>query len=183
MTAKLLRSTCWLALVMGLAACAPSRHLITLAPQTPAATSQASGVHSISVHVADGRESATIGKRGDAVLYTEQDVPALLHKTVSDGLAQRGFTVGAAPGSNNLFLTLSSLTFEAGGGKWVAKTEVSARAVRSGGEYKANYRIERDKQAVLTPGAKESEEIINEALSAVLSKLFNDQDLLTFLSQ
>lgn len=173
----------FLSLVLLLTACAPTRQLVSISPNVAAPEQAAATSLVISLTVEDERGDPLLGNRGDVILYTNQDIKALLQNTLTSAFAARRVQVVAGESSRTLTVLIKSLKLEAGGGIWTAKAELATVAKNGSSEYKANYRMEKDKKGLLNPGAQEVEQILNELLNDALAKLVNDANLMAFLNK
>lgn len=171
------------AVVVGLTACAPTRQLINLTPAIAADGAAATADLSITLQVQDERSDPLLGRRGDITLYTEQNVAQLLHDALVPALAARRIQVTAGAGPRSLTVLIKSLKLESASGKWTAKAELGSGAQNGNAQYKANYRVEKDKKSLLNPGPGEVERVLNELLNEALLKLVNDAGLVAFLSK
>ena len=63
------------------------------------------------------------------------------------------------------------------------KSTLKAVAKKDGKEYENIYRVDNEKRVFFVPGASKNEQIINQAISDGLQKLFQDQELITFLAE
>lgn len=172
-----------IAAVMALAACAPTRQMVNLAPQIPQAEASVNPELNIALQVEDVRGDPRLGQRGDVALYTQQDVSYLLHEALAPALAARRIQIVAGENPRTLTVLIKSLKLESAGGHWTAEAELGSVAHNGMAQYKANYRVEKDKKTLLNPGAREAEQILNELLNNALQKLVNDAGLVAFLSK
>lgn len=170
-------------LVLGLAGCAPTRQVINLTPVIPANGAAATADLSIALQVQDERSDPLLGRRGDITLYTEQNVAQLLHNALVPAWAARRIQVVAGENPRTLTVLIKSLKLESASGIWTAKAELGSAAQNGSAQYKANYRMEKDKKGLLNPGPGEVERVLNELLNDALLKLVNDAGLVAFLSK
>lgn len=179
----LMMRTAIVVVMLGLTACAPTRQMVNLSPQIPAGGASAAAQVNIALQVQDERSDAVLGRRGDTTLYTEQDVSQVLHDALVPALAARRIQIATGESGRTLTVLIKSLKLESASGVWTAKAELGSVARNGGAEYKANYRVEKDKKALLNPGAREVERVLNELLDNALLKLVNDSGLVEFLSK
>lgn len=179
----LMMRTVFVAIVVGLAACAPTRQAVNLSPQLPEGGTLAPVAVNAALQVQDERSEAMLGRRGETTLYTEQNVSQVLHEALVPALAARRIQVVTSQSDRTLTVVVKSLKLESGSGVWTAKAELASVARNGNAQYKANYRVEKDKKALLNPGAREVENVLNDVLSNALLKLVNDVGLVEFLSK
>jgi uncharacterized lipoprotein YajG len=171
------------ALSLAFAACAPTRQVINFQPQVPAAGATPSTSASLTLSVRDERGDPRLGKRAEVVLLTEQDLTELLRSTLQQALQERGYAVETTASSRSLVVAIRALEMNAAGGKWQAKAELASIGKNGSSDYKASYRVEREKTGILNPGPKETEDTLNELLNESVAKLLADGDLLDFLAK
>lgn len=167
------------------AACAPSRHLVNLQPQLPVTDSANANNIAVAVSIEDSRSNAIIGKRGDAEVSGAPPVTEVLQTVVSEALKKRGFVIASTGAENakHLHVTVRALTFDASTGQWRGRAELSTRANFGNSDYKSAYSVEKEGKTVVTIGIKDMENTINQMLSETLDKMFHDSNLVKFLSQ
>lgn len=178
--------TAFAALIVVLtSACAPSRFYISLAPQPPAAPAVTAVAIPVVVSVEDARSNPAFGKRGDADLLSNQDIPTVLRTALVTNLQQRGYSVRDTADADTVGITITvrTLTLNAQMNKWDAKAELGARVNKGMSDYKGNYAVEKEGKVVLTPSVKDSETWMNETLNEALAKMFSDGNFMKFLAQ
>jgi uncharacterized lipoprotein YajG len=147
----------------------------------------------VGVRVVDERPSATLGRRGiggttGAKITTAQDLSEVVKKKVFEGLINMGF----APVNYRLqkeprlTIEIRFLDYSTSAGFWTGKVQIrgaiKAIAAKKGDMYDKMYRVEKEETIMAVPGAERNERMINDVLSDVLAKLFNDVDLFEFLA-
>jgi len=148
---------------------------------------------SVAVRVVDDRPSKSLGRRGNgmvkaAEISSAQDLAAVVHASVVDGLRKKGFVVVDYQGTADPRLTLEirMLEYSTSAGFWTAGVHVQgaikAVAVRGAETYDRMYRTENEQRIVIVPTASTNEKWINEALTEVLQQFFDDTGLFRFLA-
>jgi uncharacterized lipoprotein len=172
-------------------ACAFNSQTVKLAPQpVVAATALGQGVE-LSVEVVDERPSQSLGRRGGgfgpaAEITTDQDVAAVVHAAVVDGVRRHGFAIAAgASAPAHLKVELRLLEYSTSQGFWTGGVQVQAAlkatALRNGKSFEQLYRSDNENRVMIVPTAGTNEEWINAGLSDVLGKLLSDTALLEAL--
>lgn len=181
----LFRTALTIAALIILSGCAPSRFYLNLTPQPPVAQNVISQAIPVTVTILDARSNTAFGKRGDADLLSNQDLPGVLRAALATHLQQRGYAVRDAADTDtaNLTVSIRTLAINAQMNKWDAKVDLAAHVTKANAEYKANYAVEKEGKVVLTPSAKDSETWLNQTLNEALAKMFSDGSLLKFLGQ
>ena len=172
-----------------LAGCAYSDKQTTISPDVQAAGSSIGKGNEIVLTVQDRRDDKVFGFRSDAygnttVIKTEQDLEALFRNTLGDVFTAKGFSVVSpqqAFSQNVLTVEIHQIENAAKGNILTSavRTKVTVKAIASNGRtnYESSYWAERDGRNVVTSTGKLTERYINEAISAVLNNVANDDEL------
>ncbi len=166
---------------------------VTLRPVVTMAETNIGGGSEVAVKVVDARGDKSLGHRGSelmrgAEITTDQDVPSLIYDAVARGLRKKGFALVAYAENSprTLKVEIGLIKYQMSSGDWTVgvhtRTALKAEATNKGETYKNFYRVENDQRAGLPPSAKTNDRLINQAVSQVLQKLFDDQELITFLA-
>ncbi|NQT81686.1 hypothetical protein HQ563_01580 [bacterium] len=177
-----------------LCGCAFTPQQATLRPVvTVAETNIGTGVE-IGVKVLDERPDELLGHRGSAYgsaakITTDQDVAAIFYREIVEGLKKNGFSpvAYAEDFPRTLKVEIRSIKYDTSTGFWTGGVHttaaIKALATNSEETYENFYRFQSEKRVVFVPSAKTNARLINETVSQVLNKLFNDQDLMAFLAR
>jgi len=187
-----LRHTVILFSVLLLGACGLSPQAVVVEPK-PAVAYQALGQNqSVAVQVRDDRPEDHLGSRGGtyaetSVLTIGNDLPKAIYDAVTNGLHQQGFNA-MNPGQTDhrLEVTLEELLYTPAEGAVVNRVTIDAllRAdVYKGHQhlYTNTYKSQTLHNTVSTPTSKKNQTIITEELNRTLTRLLQDESLLTVL--
>lgn len=180
--------------LLALNACAFTPQQALLAPKIQIAETNIGLGTEIALRIVDERADKTIGHRGGAYfkgakITSEQDVPALINEKVIEGLRKKGFrpVVYQKEFPKSLKVEIRLLQYSTSTGFWTGgihmKSTLKAVAKKDGKEYENIYRVDNEKRVFFVPGSSKNEQIINQAISEVLQKLFQDQELISFLAE
>lgn len=146
----------------------------------------------LTVKVVDKRPSSTIGHRGldskNARISTEQDVTRLFRQKILEGLTHKGFQVTSYAGRPAPLLTVEirqiEYTTDMDFWKGTVQAKAALRAIcsKNGVTFDRTYLSEQKKTAVEAPRAETNERLINNAISEVVQRLFEDDQLVRFLA-
>lgn len=147
---------------------------------------------SVAVKVVDKRPSQTIGYRGldskNAQITTEQDVTKLFQQKILEGLARKGFQATAYAGQPapllNVEIRQIEYTTDMDFWKGTVQAKAALRAIcsKNGVTFDRTYLSEKKKTAVEAPRAETNERLINNTISEVVQRLFEDDQLVSFLA-
>ncbi|MEA3241427.1 MAG: YajG family lipoprotein [Pseudomonadota bacterium] len=170
----------------------PQRLVIQPSIQTIAADNIADH-QEISLRVIDLRPENPLGYLEDGhgnrqPFLATRELDMVIEKVLAAGLRKKGFIPLSGVHENNISLTVEIQQFNhrvsPGIVKVPVQTKISLRttAVNGGRKLTSYYSI--DKQAVLAlrPGIQQNQRLVNEALTAVLEQIFQDQKLFNMLS-
>jgi uncharacterized lipoprotein YajG len=176
-----------------LTGCAITPQKATLRPEPKITRADVGRGVSVAVRVVDERPTRALGFRGTGAvtgtdIVTDQDVAEVVHKAVEEGLKDYGFRLipysSEAPRSLRIdvrFLeyrtTHSFVTIILNG-----SAAIRVAATNKGKTYENFYRVHNEKHYLIVPFAEENERVINQALSDVLQRLFDDKTLSAFLA-
>jgi uncharacterized lipoprotein YajG len=161
---------------------------------TVVSSSEGTGV-AVAVRVTDERPSKSLGRRGTGIfgdaaeITAAQDLAAVVHKEIINGLKKKGFAAfddSGAP-STKLSVEVRLLEYSTSTGFFTGgvhiKGALKAVASKNGKTYEKMYRTETEKRVVIVPTADTNEKWINEALGDMLKQLLDDVGLTIFLIQ
>lgn len=148
----------------------------------------------VALDVLDEREDSLIGKRGTgmvrgAKIATDQDVVELFNTAVAEGLQRYGFSVVGRSEDvpTKLKVEIRSLNYDVTMGFWtggnMGKASLKVVATVNDKIYEKMYRGEKEIRTAFVASQETNSKIINAAVSEVLESMFNDKQLLEFLSQ
>ena len=170
---------------------APQRLTIKAEPQF--SKSAVGNGTTVAVQVVDARPSKIIGYRGlDSALaeiHTTQDVAGIFQDKLIEGLKQKGFNAIPYDGQSLLTLRAEIRLIEYSTSTEMWKGSIQAKAVVASYSKKADrihdrvYRAEREQAVVEAPPARTNERLINSAISEVLQRIVEDQNLTEFLAR
>ena len=179
--------------LIALTGCAFQAQKATLAPTVTVAPDTIGEGVTVGLRVVDERAEKTLGRRGTAygaaaAITTDQDLAALIHEKVRDGLIRKGFAVadGGVNGGPNLMLELRAFEYSTAQGFWTGGVNINgaikAIAERPGDKYEHMYRADSEHRVVVVPTAGTNNEWMNTTLSELLRQVFDDVGLLRFLA-
>ena len=181
-------------MVTMLSGCAFHAQKVTLDPTLNTTKSVEGAGISIALRVVDERENTSLGHRGTAYgaaaeISSSQDVAALVQSKISEGLNSRGYRVVPYQQAADRQLTFEvrSLNYSTSTGFWTGGLDIAgamkARATSGPESFEQFYRVDDKKRVGVVPTAGTNAEWINDALSEMLQKIFNDTTLFRFLTQ
>jgi uncharacterized lipoprotein YajG len=169
---------------------APQKLIIKAEPQF-SKSAVGNGI-TVAVQVVDARPSKVIGHRGLdselAEIRTEQDVAGIFQDKLIEGLKQKGFNAIPYDGQSILTLKAEIRLIEYSTSSEMWKGSIQAKAVVAAYSKKADrihdrvYRVEKEQAVLEAPRAQTNERLINGAISEVLQRLVEDQNLIEFLA-
>ncbi|MEO8426981.1 MAG: YajG family lipoprotein [Verrucomicrobiota bacterium] len=172
--------------------CAWAPQKLTIRAQPQFSKSAVGDGTTVAVLVVDARPSALIGYRGLdsqlAKIQTEQDVVRIVQNSLIEGLKGKGFN--ATPYDRQSSLTLRaeirqieySTSMDMWKGSIHAKAVVAAYSKKADRVHDRVYRVEKDQAVLEAPSAQINERLINSAISEVLERIVEDQNLTEFLA-
>lgn len=147
----------------------------------------------VAVQVVDVRPSKIIGYRGLdselAEIHTEQDVAGIFQDKLIEGLKRKGFNAIPYKGESTLTLRAEIRQIEYSSsmnmwkGSFQAKAAVAAYSRKADRIHDRVYRAEREQAVLEAPRAQTNERLINSAISEVLERIVEDQNLTEFLAR
>jgi uncharacterized lipoprotein YajG len=173
--------------------CAFTQQHANLSPTISVVASTEGKNITIAVRVIDERPSQSLGRRGSgygpaAEITSAQDVAAVVHQQVTDGLRKKGFSPVEYSDTKDPRLTVEVrlLEYSTSQGFWTGgvhvKGALKAIAQRSGRTYEHMYRSEKEENVVIVPTAGTNEQWINSVLTDVLQQMFVDNELFRLLT-
>jgi uncharacterized lipoprotein YajG len=182
-----------LAIAGSLAGCAFTPQTATIAPKLEVQQENVGNGTTVAFRTTDERASKSLGNRGAAFgkgaeIKSAEDVAAVIHGKVVEGLQKKGFTVSDYNDSApvRLSLELRSLDYSTSTGFWTGGVKVVAAikaiGLRDGKSYEKMYRSDSEKRVVIVPGAGANEAQLNAAAQDILEQLFADIGLMRHLA-
>jgi uncharacterized lipoprotein YajG len=186
--------TAFLATV-GLSACAFTPQKAEIQPSLQVYASDIGQGRAVGVLVTDERDTQDLGNRGSALfskaakISSDQNLAEVFRRALFDGLKAKGFAptdISNSP-DRQLKLEIRSLNYSTSTGFWTGgvdtKAAIKAIATNSGTSYENMYRSANEERVVVVPTAEHNTELLNKVVTDVLSKLFEDQTLLSELAK
>lgn len=172
-------------------ACALSPQQVTIKPTLEQSNGNIGEGRTLFIEVVDARESNAIGSRGGmykstSLITLANDLPTAIRDAATRQFREMGFVVQAAPGASadiRIFvdkLSYSDPDTSAVGFDVALESVLRVEAKQNGDKYGGRYQVKTNKTYATVPGRDRNEEMINEALSGALQRLFNDPKLLAF---
>ncbi|MFT5577005.1 MAG: putative lipoprotein [Bermanella sp.] len=179
----------WLALLIS--ACALSPQQMTIQPLLESSSSNIGEGRTLFVEVLDARESSAIGSRGGiykstSLITLANDLPTAIRDAATQQFRDMGFVVQATPqASADIRIIVDKLSYSdpdtsALGFDIALEAVLRVEAKQQGDKYSGRYQIKNNRTYATVPGRDRNEEMINEALSGALQRLFSDPKLLAF---
>jgi uncharacterized lipoprotein len=177
-----------------LASCAFTPQQVTLNPQVQVSPGGFGQGRSVPFTAVDERPSSAIGSRGvggfGAEITSNQDVAAIIHGALSDGLRRQGFSPVPATGSDAraLRVEIRNLEYKVTPGIFVGtlRTEAVLKGIcmmGSGRPYERLYRGQHEESVFVVQFAGQNEEYINRSVSQAVNSLLQDSDLMKCLAR
>ncbi len=173
-----------------LSACGLSPQIVTIDPElSDAKAAPAKSGAAFSLLVSDARKSTTLGRRGGAykdtsVIKTEGDITSRIHQKLSDAFNNAGYKIDSSA-TNQLNVSIVKLTYQGHGENRISEVEVSAEilatATNSKTKFTKSYKANRKKEVLKAPDEKKNEDMINEIFAAVIQRVLDDEELLSYI--
>lgn len=173
--------------------CAFAPQAVTVSPRVDVQMSQVGGGHAVNLNVVDERPRQTLGTRGvrgvGADLTIQGDLAATVQRAIAEGLANQTFKplFGANPENRELRIEIRSLDYSLIQGFWAGTLSVdtSLKAICVRGTQRPYEQVHRGEvvesvQVVQSDEANNS--YVSQAVSAAVTSLLKDQQLLSCLS-
>ncbi|HWA12398.1 MAG TPA: YajG family lipoprotein [Burkholderiales bacterium] len=192
-----MKTTLWLLplLLALLAGCALKPQYLRIDPQQiRVAQSQAGAGQTVALQVTDARTEKKLGEVGDpdnkmVDVSVEEDPAPKIYARVKEALERMGFTVqpyveGAEPALKlevrklELQSVKTPFTFET-----ELRAEVAAHASRENGHYDRQFNVRTRKDGAAPPYEKDSNALVNTAVSQALEDLLADEQLIATLAR
>ncbi|GMU69287.1 MAG: hypothetical protein AMXMBFR59_42840 [Rhodanobacteraceae bacterium] len=181
------------AVVVLASGCAFNPQVAQIDPTLEVASGDIGKGTTVAFRVVDERDSKSIGNRGAAFgkgakITTTQDVAALVHQKIAEGLGKKGFAITdfREDASPRLTVELRSLEYDTSIGFWTGGVQIVAAlkgvAMRDGKAYERMYRYDNEKRVVVVPTAGKNDEMLNAALTDVMAQFFDDIGMLRHLA-
>jgi len=179
------------AVALAISGCSYNKQTATFAPTVVVAKTNEGAGAPIGLRVIDERPTKSLGHRGNihgraAEITTNQDLAAVFHDKISEGLSNRGYKVVPYDGaSTKLSVELRSLEYSTSTGFWSGGVAVNAamKAVASkpGDTYERMYRSDSERRVQFVPTAGKNEQDLNNGVSAIITDMFDDVGLFKFI--
>jgi len=177
----------------GVVGCAFNPQTARISPNVEVASGDIGQGTTVAFRAVDERASKSLGNRGAAFgkgaeISSTEDIAAVVHEKIADGLRKKGFAVTDynETASPRLSVEVRSLEYDTSIGFWTGGVKVQAAlkavAVRDGKTYERMYRTDKERRVVIVPGAGKNEQWINEAVTDVLTQVFDDTGLYRHLA-
>jgi len=183
-----------------LASCVMTGQKVELNPQVRSEGGDGGRNREIVVTVVDSRANKVIGVRDPDLgrltsITAETDIEDNALRAVAKGLTEEGFKVVTAPPGTHvaadamrrLTVEIVSLGYKADldsvPKKITCTAEVKAVAENNGHGLERTFKVEGDRQVMLTPSETDNESAIADILSEALTNAVTDYELTTFMSK
>lgn len=178
--------------LFALGACALSPQSVQVNPRVTVQDSLKESLDSkISVTVFDERLSRVIGYRGgvyeSSAITTSDDLSLALRSAVEFGLRELGAEVVSAGDVPQFQLYLDELEYKVPEGSYVTRVSVKSRVrvvVQNGGQqFEGTYSADITERVPKAPSDSKNQELVDQVLSDVLNRLFEDTRFQAFMGQ
>ncbi|MBL1431843.1 MAG: hypothetical protein COB94_000105 [Gammaproteobacteria bacterium] len=180
-----------LLLSVSLYGCAFNSQTVELAPQVDVAKADFGKGNEIFVSIVDERPSQSLGRRGTGYgpageITAATNLTEVIKTQVTDGLTVKGFKVtDNADSERKLIVEVRQLEYSTSTGFWTGGVHIQGAmkgvAKRGTKSYEKMYRHDKEERIVIVPTAETNSVWINNALSGILSEIFQDDKLFEFL--
>ncbi len=187
------RIVVYICLLFLVSACAYTPQQATLEVTPEIAKANIGAGKTVAVSVVDERLEKSLGHRGTAygkaaAITTDQDLTKVIREAFYKALTSKGFKPVSTlqKADKKLETELRHFEYSTSTGFWTGGIHVKgAMKVYASGspKYENMYRIEKEERVVLVPGAESNERILNEGLTMLVEKIFQDEALLNVLSR
>lgn len=174
--------------------CAFTPQTASINPEVVVAQENVGQGTEVAFRLTDDRASRSLGHRGAALIgkgaeiKAEEDVAAVLHGKITEGLERKGFRVVpyADDAPNKLTVELREFNYSTSTGFWTGGVKViaamKAASINKGRSFDQMYRSENEDRVVFVPGAKSNEAKLNTAVRELVEQMFSDVGLLRHLA-
>jgi uncharacterized lipoprotein len=190
-----MRLVCTVAVFVLCSACAFQKQTTIVKPEVHVVQSAVGKGHAVYVSVSDERESADIGNRGSAAfskmatISNNQNLAEVFRQAIFEGLQAQGFAPSSSDQSahRQLKLEIRALDYSTSTGFWTGgvdtKAAVKVIVTTSQGNYEHLYRAANEERVVVVPTAGHNSELINKVVNDVLTRVFQDQAMIGYLTK
>ncbi len=179
-----------------LAACASLPQRLVLQPTVPPPEADAAPVaarQEVPLRIVDSRLDSTLGcfehGKGECQPFlATRELDIVVREAVAAGMRSKGFIPLAGVQENRRSLTVEIQHFNhhlsSGLVKVSARTNIALKtmAVNGGRSLTGYYTVDKQEVLVVRPGIRQNQKLVNEALDAVLEKIFQDRKLWQLLA-
>jgi uncharacterized lipoprotein YajG len=177
-----------------LASCATFAPQLVTVKADVSVTASAAGLGKVvALRVIDARLDKVLGYRTtrtdkDSAILTNQDVASVVQQSIYSALKKNGFDVIAqSDGPRSLKVEIRKLEYYVPTGSWIDGIQVRTTlgAVVKNGDmtYENIYEITNKDRMIIAPDQEKNEALINKALSDILQRLLQDQQLIALLAR
>lgn len=175
-------------------ACAFTPQNAVIKPEVNLAKTNEGHGTTVVVKIVDERADKTLGHRGGAAfkgakITTTQNIEGLIREEIMKGLVKKGFNPkNCNPGGKpDLKVEIRLIEYSTSTGFWTGgihtKAALKAIARTSGKSYEKIYRVANEERVFFVPTAEANEKYLNQLISDVLNKLFQDQKLIATIAK
>ncbi len=179
--------------LLGLGGCALSPQTVDLSPQAELKATTPINRQAIQLQALDARPSVIVGSRGgvyaeSSLIRTDLELPAQLRAAAAAALSLKGFDASAERQPLSLRLYLDELSYRVPAGDYVTQVDLASTlrivAERSDGQrFQGRYRATEQLRVAKAPSSGRNEELLNQVISAALTRAFDDPRLYQFLNR
>jgi uncharacterized lipoprotein YajG len=167
---------------------------VKITPSVEVAKSNIGNGRTVGIKVVDEREDSLIGKRGSAygdaaAIKTDQDMVELFSVEISRGFENKGFEPVPYLEEIPVYVKVEirSVEYDTSMGLWtagnMANSAIKVIAYNESKNYEKMYRSQVEIRTAFVASQETNAKIINQAVSDVIEKMFQDEDLLSFLAK
>jgi len=179
----------FLLLSLFLSACGLSPQIVTIDPEFSDAKVPANSGSTFNLLVTDARKNPMLGQRGGTYketsdIKTEGDITARIQQKLAAAFNKAGYKIDPSA-TKQLNVTIVKLSYQGHGENRISEVEVSAEilatATNSKTKFTKSYKANRKKEVLKAPDEKKNEDMINKIFSAVIQRVLDDEELLSYI--
>ena len=177
-------------LLLSATACVLNPQTVRVDPELkPAQASPGETGTTFQLIVQDLRDSNVLGERATdenetAPIKSEEDLSERIASKLAAAFTEAGFEIDETA-NKQLVVNIIELAYQGYGETRVSEVEVSseihATAVTENGNFSKQYKAKHRKEVLKAPGSATNEELINDVFAAVVQRVLDDTELLTYL--